>query len=61
MTSLQSQFANDLFLELQLLLLEVPMVNKPRRACLYFSSHMREKIKFSAPFYHANDNQLGDE
>ncbi len=61
MTSLQSQFANDLFRELQLLLLEVPMVNKPRGACLYLSSQMREKIKFSAPFSHANDNQLGDE
>jgi hypothetical protein len=41
---------------------EVPMVNKPRRACLYFHSHMREKkLNFSAPFSHANGNQLGDE
>lgn len=61
MTSLQSQFAIDLFLELQLLLLEVPIVNKPRRACLYLNSLLREKINFSAPFSHANGNQLGDE
>ena len=60
MTSLQSQFAIDLFRfpETQV---EVPTVNKPRRACLYFNSLLREKIKFSAPFSHANGNQLGDE
>jgi hypothetical protein len=40
---------------------EVPAVNKPRRACSYFNSHVREKINFSAPFYHATGNQLGDE
>jgi len=40
---------------------EVPTVNKPRRACLYFHSPKGEKIVFSAPFSHANGNQLGDE
>ena len=40
---------------------EVPIVNKPRRACLYFHSPKGEKISFSAPFSHANGNQLGDE
>lgn len=61
MTSLQSQFAVDLFLCFRLLESEVPTVNKPRGACLYFNSHQREKIVFSAPFSHANGNQLGDE
>ncbi len=60
MTSLQSQFAIDLF-PLTIYWWEVPTVNKPRRACLYFNSHQRDKICFSAPFYHANGNQLGDE
>ena len=59
MTSLQSQFAIDLF-PLTIYWWEVPTVNKPRRACLYFNSLWRDKI-FSAPFYHANGNQLGDE
>ena len=60
MTSLQSQFAIDLF-PLTIYWWEVPTVNKPRRACLYFNSHSRDKIFFSAPFFHANGNQLGDE
>jgi hypothetical protein len=37
MTSLQSQFAIDLF-PLTIYWWEVPTVNKPRRACLYFNS-----------------------
>ena len=52
MTSLQSQFANDLFLFLQpVLQSEVPLVNKPRRARLYLSSQMREKINFQRSYF----------
>jgi hypothetical protein len=61
MTSLQSQFAIDLFRFSRIARMEVPIVNKPRRACLYFNSLLREKINFSAPLFHANGNQLGDE
>jgi hypothetical protein len=61
MTSLQSQFAIDLFRFSRIVGMEVPIVNKPRRACLYLNSLLREKIKFSAPLSHANGNQLGDE
>jgi len=38
MTSLQSQFAIDLFRFSRIVGMEVPIVNKPRRACLYFNS-----------------------
>jgi len=47
MTSLQSQFASDLFLMVHDVEPEVPMVNKPRRACSYFNSTREIKI-FSA-------------
>ncbi len=60
MTSLQSQFAIDLFPFYHLLVGSTDS-KQTSKGLFIFQLSFERKNFFSAPFYHANGNQLGDE
>lgn len=60
MTPLQSQFAIDLFPFYHLLVGSTDS-KQTSKGLFIFQLSFERKNFFSAPFYHANGNQLGDE